>query len=126
MDFPGLFRLTNGDKLPISLPMTCLEGFFHEAQMGTLSYGEANLLVPDAGAVASWSPTGLGVATGHDMLERGLFLAMFQDGVRELGPATNQAKLYLLANSASGKYEDLIDTYLILGDPALRAYLAEP
>jgi len=46
--------------------------------------------------------------------------------VRELGPATNQAKLYLLANSPPGRYQDIVDTYLVLGDPALRVHLAEP
>lgn len=125
MDFNGLFALNNGDKLPIALPMTCLEGFFHEAQIDTLSFGEANLRLPNAGAVASWSPSGLGVASGHDLLEQGLFLALFRDGVQELGAATNQAKLYLMANAPPGRYRDLMDTYLILGDPALQIQLLE-
>jgi len=126
MDYGALVGLTNGDKLFISLPMTCLEGYFHEAQIGVHSFGEANVRLAGGGAVASWSPSGLGVATGHDMLERGFYLALFHDGVRELGPATNQAKLYLLANSPPGRYRDIVDTYLVLGDPALRVHLAEP
>ena len=126
MDYGALVGLTNGDKLFISLPMTCLEGYFHEAQIGVHSFGEMNVRLAGGGAVASWSPSGLGVATGHDMLERGFFLALFHDGVQELGPATNQAKLYLLPNSPPGRYRDIVDTYLVLGDPALRVRLAEP
>jgi len=126
MDFAGLRELANGDKLPIALPMTCLEGYFHEAERGALSFGEGNLLMPNAGVVASWSPTGLGVASGHDYLERGLFLALFHDGARELGPATDQAKLYLVATAPPDSYRDLIDTYVLLGDPALQVHMAQP
>jgi hypothetical protein len=68
------------------------------------------------GAVASWSPTGLGVVSGHDCLDRGFFQALFQDGLLTLGQATTAGKLNLLA---SGSNLDLLDTYLLFGDPAL-------
>jgi hypothetical protein len=126
LDIAGLRELNNGDKLPIALPMTCLEGYFHEAQRGEISFGEGNLLMPNAGAVASWSPTGLGVSSGHDYLERGLFLALFHDGVQDLGPATDQAKLFMVATAPPGSHEDLLDTYLLLGDPALQVHTLEP
>jgi hypothetical protein len=126
MDQVALAGLTNGDKLPIALPMTCLEGYFHEAETGFEGFAEANVRTPGGGSVASWSGTGLGLASGHDYLEAGLFLALFHDGVQELGPATTQGKLYLLANAPAGAYDDLVDTYLLLGDPGLRVYLAEP
>ena len=67
------------------------------------------------GAVASWSPTGLGVSTGHEYLDRGFFQAVFQDGVRTLGEATTAGKLKLWA---TGGNLDLLDTYLLFGDPA--------
>ena len=124
MDIAALSRLNNADRLTIALPMTCLEGYFHEATYE--AFGEANVRLPGGGAVASWSPTGLGLATGHDLLEQGLFLALFQEGVQELGAATTAGKLYLLANSPAGKYDDLVETYTLLGDPALRVYQAEP
>jgi hypothetical protein len=124
MDESLLAMLTNSDRLPISLPMTCSEGFFHEAALGSQSFGEASVRMDGGGAVASWSPTGFGLAPGHDYLERGLFAALFHDGVRQLGPATTQGKLYLLAHAPAGKFRDLVDTYLLLGDPALRIQLA--
>lgn len=113
--------LTNSDRLPLMVPMTCLDGYYiHPSPAGQdySSLGEAIVQAPGRGAIASWSPTGMSVAPGHDLLNRGLFEALFLDGVLWLGPATTQAKLHLHANS--GGYRDLIDTYLLFGDPALR------
>lgn len=120
LTFNSLKRLENADRLPIMLPMTCLEGFFHEAQANSDAFGEVIVRQPENGAVASFSPTGFGLASGHDYLERGLFLAVFHHEVDRLGPATIFAKLYLMANAPENKYDDLIDTYLLFGDPALR------
>jgi uncharacterized repeat protein (TIGR01451 family) len=111
--------LTNADRLPLMVPMTCLEGYYiHPSPPGSdySSFGEAIVRAAGRGAVASWSPAGMGVATGHDFLNRGLFLALFADDVIRLGPATTEAKLFLY--SQTGLYRELLDTYLLLGDPA--------
>jgi len=110
----------NNTVYPVMLPMTCLEGYYHEAQQGRMSLGEALVRKPKAGAVASWSSSGLGLASGHDYLERGFFIGVFHIGVREIGAATTLGKLYLYANAPAGKYDDLLDTFLLLGDPALK------
>ena len=39
---------------------------------------ETLLRAPNGGDVASFSPTGLGVANGHDVLQRGFYEAAFQ------------------------------------------------
>ncbi len=111
---------TNACYLPIMLPMTCFEGFFHEPGAGFQSLGEASVRIADIGAVASWSPTGFGLANGHDLLEQGFFLALFHEGVEELGPITTWAKQYLLDKAPLGQYDDLVDTFVLLGDPALK------
>lgn len=110
----------NNSVYPVMLPMTCLEGYYHEAEQGRMSLGEALVRKPKAGAIASWSSSGLGLASGHDYLERGFFMGVFHIGVRELGPATTLGKIYLYANAPAGKYDDLLDTFLLLGDPALK------
>jgi hypothetical protein len=69
------------------------------------------------GAVASWSPTGLGVATGHDVLNRAFYEAVFVDGVTTIGEATQAGKLALWS---TGSNQDLLDTYLLFGDPATK------
>ncbi len=123
MDLTALTQLTNNDKLTIMLPMTCDNGYF--AQANADAFGEVSVRMA-AGAIASWSPTGFGLASGHDLMERGLFLAVFQDRTRQLGAATTAGKVYLVQNAAPGKYLDLLDTYILLGDPALRVPLANP
>ena len=122
----GLFKntdvggLTNGGKLPVILPMTCLDGYYIYPHVDTIysALGEVVTRAEGKGAVASWSPTGLGVATGHKYLDQGFFDAVFRDldGSLTLGQATTAGKLTLWA---SGSNLDLIDTYLLFGDPAM-------
>ena len=121
MDWSAWSTLTNTNvcQLPIILAMTCYEGSFHEPQAGSKSLGESSVLMPNAGAVASWSPTGFGLLTGHHYLDEGFFLALFHDKVQRLGAAITQAKKYLLDHAPPGKYDDLLDTFVLLGDPAL-------
>jgi hypothetical protein len=112
--------LTNWDKLSIFLPMACFEGFFHEPSITNRSLAESYLLNSKGGAVASWSPTGFGVASGHDWLEQGFFLGLFQEQLPRLGEVIAYGKAYLHNNAPAHKYDDLIDTYHLLGDPALQ------
>lgn len=105
----------NLTQLPIILSMTCLDGFWNHATTSSLM--ETALRAPNGGTIASWSPTGLGVASGHDSLERGFLKAVFQDGVQDLGAATLAGKLLLYSTGANF---DLLHTFTIFGDPALR------
>jgi hypothetical protein len=106
--------LTNGDRLPIVLSMDCLDGYWVHPNVTALM--EDMLRSADKGAVATFSPTGLGVATGHDALQRGFYEALLQDGMTRLGPLTLAGKIALFEANA---YPDLIQTYTIFGDPAL-------
>lgn len=110
-----ILSLSNGDRLPVVLSMTCLDGYYYYP--GRPSLAEELIRADGHGAVSTFSPTGLGVATGHHILQRRFYDAVFQDGVRTLGPATVAAKLALYA---SGGNYDLIHTFTIFGDPALR------
>jgi uncharacterized repeat protein (TIGR01451 family) len=126
-DLDDVADLTNGYRLPWMVPMTCLDGYFtHPSPPGEdrSCLGESIVRAEGGGAIASWSPTGLGLSMGHDILDEGLFKAVFYQDVTQLGPSTTQAKLYLYANS--GGYRDLIDTYVLFGDPALALSLPRP
>jgi len=116
--------LTNDDRLPVMLPMTCLEGYFHYKDTGFRSLSENLVRAPNGGAVASWAPTGLGVAEGHDLLEKGLLKAVFYDGVRRLGDATLEGKRYLWDRGGGG-HRELVETYVLLGDPALQLHVLD-
>jgi hypothetical protein len=107
--------LNNLDRLPIILSLDCLDGYW--IYPGTSGLMETMLRAANGGSVASFSPTGLGVATGHDQLERGLLNAVFRQGVARLGAAALAGKAALYS---SGQSYDLIDTFTVFGDPALR------
>jgi hypothetical protein len=121
----SISSLNNTGKLPFMVPMTCLEGSFdYPGAPGTDNSSLAERLVrePGRGAIASFSPAGFGVTSGHDFLNKGLYDAIFAYNMTHIGLATTQAKLYLFANSG-GLHWDLIDTYVLLGDPALHLSL---
>ncbi|MFZ5919255.1 MAG: C25 family cysteine peptidase [Chloroflexota bacterium] len=107
--------LHNGPQLPVLLSMTCFTGFFHHPEYATLD--ESLLRLAGGGAVAAWSPSGLGVGSGHDRLHQGFYQAVFTHGQIELGAAILSAKLALYGQSPG--HVDLVDTYHLLGDPAM-------
>ncbi len=115
--------LTNADMLPFILPMTCAEGWFvypsPASNINTnASLGETFVRKASGGAIASWSPTGYGLQSGHMLLEANLFDNLFNNFYNQLGYLTTTAKHHLYATTAG--YRDLIDTYALFGDPALR------
>lgn len=113
-----LTYLNNAGKLSFFVPMTCLEGYYiYPSGPGQNFSAIAELFVraPNKAAVASWSPTGLGLASGHDIMNKALYQAIFFDHVIEIGPATTLGKLAM----AGQGHDELIDAYILFGDPAL-------
>lgn len=108
--------LDNGDRLPILLSMTCLDGYWIHPSLRPSLVVEL-LRAQNRGIVAAFSPTGLGVATGHDVLQRAFYETFFAEGTWSLAQATLASKLAIYA---SGANYDLINTFTIFGDPALR------
>jgi len=104
--------LHNGGALPVVLEMTCYTSQFSYPDSDTLD--ESLLRRAGGGAVATWGPTTLGLVGGHEILHQKLFDAVFQNGIAELGAATEAAKAYLRP-----VYSDLHDTFILLGDPAM-------
>jgi len=114
----------------VVLAMACREGYYHNphplAEANTYeSVAETITRAAAKGAVASWSPTGLGVATGHDYLNRGFLDALLDDsdGWVSLGEATDAGKLRLWT---AGTSLDLLDTYLLFGDPGTMTFNGTP
>ena len=106
--------LTNLNKYPIFLAMTCSEGYFIDPSVQ--AFGEVVTLAENKGAIASWSPTGQGVSGAHDYMDRGFFDAVYKHGSYMLGEAilSGFSRLWF---SGSSLY--LMDTYELFGDPAL-------
>lgn len=119
LDKSELDALDTEGKWPITLSMSCVDGFFHQPRIGAQSFAEANIRAA-GGSVASWSATSLGLAKPHQWLEKGLFLALFHENIQTLGQATTWAKYYLAAHAPAGAhYREPIDAYMLFGDPAL-------
>jgi hypothetical protein len=96
--------------------MTCLEGYYGFPSM--VSIAEKMLLAANGGSIGSFSPTGLDVATAHELLRDGMTEATFLDGERELGVLTDAGKLYLWQQPGWEPYRHLLATYMLIGDPA--------
>jgi hypothetical protein len=108
--------LRNGSRLPFVVTMTCLDGYFHHPQANCLV--EELLLAEGKGALATFAPTSELLPAEQDALVKALFEALFASDAPTLGEAVMQAKRSL---SEGGQgYQDLIETYTLLGDPALR------
>lgn len=109
-----LVGLHNDRRWPVVVEMTCFTSTFHRPEP-TL---DASLVRRSGGgAVATWGPTGLGVGTGHDKLDDGFFQAVFVNPVDTVGQATLMGKMAL---ATTGQNLDLLDTFTLLGDPAMR------
>jgi hypothetical protein len=107
-------RLQNQRRWPVVLQMTCRTSHFALQDSATLD--ESLLRAAGVGAIAVWGASGDGVATGHLQLHHAFYQAVLDDGQTELGAAIHAA---LAALYATGNNYDLIQTYHLLGDPAL-------
>lgn len=110
-------QLTNGERLPIILSMTCWSSAFQQPARSGTTLDERLLMNPNGGGVAVWGPTGLGVAYGHDALQRGFYRALWQAPPMQaaLGELTLAGYVELLTNG--GCCQDTVHTYVLLGDP---------
>jgi hypothetical protein len=107
-------RLSNDQRLPVMLLMTCLNGYFI---LPARCLAEEMLLANGAGAVAVFTSTGMTDAQVQRLLDQGFIEAAFQGGITRLGQATHYGKQVLLANS-SGQ-EDTANSFSLMGDPAM-------
>jgi hypothetical protein len=111
-----ILNLKNEEKLPILLEMTCFTGSFQVPGYATLD--EALLRHPEGGVAAAWGSTGLGISTGHQWLAQGFMRNIFLKDSANLGTATLAGKLNLAEEYPY--YNDLIDTFTLLGDPLMQ------
>ena len=119
--------MTNADKMPIVLQMTCLTSAFQNtSQTGTTM--DERLLVKRAngGAVAVWGPSGQGVAHGHDALQRGFYRELWKSPPMSasLGQLTMAGYNELFVNG--GCCTDALQTFGLMGDPVMKARVYTP
>jgi hypothetical protein len=116
-DVGDVADLTNSNKLPFFVSMTCLTGFFgYPEAMNYPSLAEVLMRSANKGAMAAFMSTGMTQPEGQRILDVALFEAIFKQDNRALGPAISAAKQTLLANGA--EFEDVSKTFILFGDPA--------
>jgi hypothetical protein len=104
----------NNDNLPFLVTMTCLVGYFHHPT--ATSMGEEMLLNPDGGVVAAFVPTSESLASDQTKLASAIYAHLFGDAPTA-GEAIMLGKRDL--NVEDNLMQDLIETFTLLGDPAL-------
>lgn len=108
--------LSNGDRLPIVLNMTCLTGLFTHPRVESLA--EALLWREGGGAVAVLAPTSLTLATDQTFLSQPLAEALLREQAQTLGEALLRAQRQVPTEQVGPR--DVMQTFLLFGDPALR------
>jgi len=103
--------LENGDRLPVFVLMTCLNGMF--ADLFTESLAEALLLAPNGGGAAVWASSGLTEPSFQAVMNRELFRQLFKTPSVTLGEAVIRAK-------SAVSDSDVRRTWILFGDPTMR------
>jgi hypothetical protein len=117
--------LTNANKLPFFVGVTCLNGAFLEPEaLDYPSMAEVLLRSGGGGGAAALMSTGMTETVGQHILDASLFEAIFVEDLRPLGEAISFAKQELLANGSG--YEDVSTTFLLFGDPAMKLKVPLP
>ncbi|HWQ12701.1 MAG TPA: C25 family cysteine peptidase [Roseiflexaceae bacterium] len=118
--------LANSGRLPIVLALSCLSSAFQTPAYSGTTIDERLLLAPGGGAIAVWGSAGLGVAHGHDALQRGFLRALWADPQRT--PTIGELTLagYREVHATASCCYDLLRTFVLLGDPMTPARVPPP
>ncbi len=104
-----LAELNNGNRLPLLVAMTCLNGFFSDIY--TESLAEAFLKAPNGGAVGVWASSGLTDTQYQHTMNLEFFRQIFNG--RTVGEAVMRAK-------EAVSNPDVRKTWIYFGDPTIR------
>jgi hypothetical protein len=108
--------LQNTDRYAILINMTCLTGLFTHPTETSLA--EAMLLQPLAGAVAVLAPTSLTLPSDQSFLSQPLIEALLDQPDLTLGEALLEARRHISLDNTGSL--DVMETFLLFGDPALQ------
>ncbi len=111
----SIAELTNGQKLPIFINMTCLTGLFSHPSEESLA--ETLLWAQNGGAIAAIAPSSLTLPNNQRPLNSALLKELLSTEDATVGEALMRAKQSVpLGND---NQQDIVATFNLLGDPAL-------
>jgi len=109
---PNATALTNGlNKLFVVVVMDCLNGYYQDPQL--LSLSEAFLKAPNGGAVAAFASSGLTLPDGQHAMSMELYSRLYGPQPIALGDAIKIAK-------AATFDIDVRHTWIFFGDPSMK------
>lgn len=108
LDVPAF---TNGQRLPVFLMMTCLNGYYQNPARESLA--EALLRTDKGGAVAVWASSGMTDPQSQLEMSKALYQQLFGSQPLTLGEAIRKAK-------GANANLDVPRTWALLGDPTLQ------
>jgi len=108
--------LGNDGRQPMMILMSCLLGFFGHPERDAM--GEELLLAPAGGAVAVFAPSSLTLSSDQEPLNQALLTLLLEEEAPPVGLAILEAKRSVAAQTQGQR--DVIETFTLLGDPALR------
>ncbi|MBW7942550.1 MAG: hypothetical protein H3C64_09190, partial [Candidatus Kuenenia stuttgartiensis] len=112
--------LDNWYKLPVVTVANCLNGFF-TGKSTQVSVAEEFQRLQDKGAIAVWAATALSYTSGHRLLMLSFYESVFTGSSYGLGEISTEAKLD--AYSQSSYWSELVETFVLFGDPATRLHV---
>lgn len=104
--------LTNGNALSFVVVMDCLNGYFHDPGLESMS--EAFLRAPAGGAVAAFASSGLTIAQGQHVMSQELYHQLY--GSPQSLPLGDAIKI---AKAATFDI-DVKRTWIFFGDPSMK------
>lgn len=104
--------LSNQESLPVFMMMTCLNGYFHHAQVESLA--ESLMNRPNGGAVAVWASSGVTFPSDQGVMSIEMFRLLFDPNNQlTLGEVSRRAR-------SASLNRDVRLTWILLGDPTTR------
>ena len=95
-DYNYMSQIVNGNRLPLFMAMTCLNGLYAEPRIICMAEEMTNK--PNGGALAYVSASSLGFVFANTFTNTAMFRHIFQDSIRQLGQALALAKVDMLAS----------------------------
>jgi hypothetical protein len=112
--------LTNGNRLPFFVMMTCLNGYTQDPTFSSLA--EALVRAPNGGAIASWASSGMTTPEQQAAMSQELYAAIFSgtpthDIPLPIAPTLGDA---IIRAKASISNPDVRNTWILFGDPTTK------
>jgi len=115
--------LSNQNKLPLILSMTCFTG--KNSESNARGYCEKFLMNPNKGAIGFISTTGWSFSYSGDIYNEYLLNSFNSDTLRYIGDFVKKASLRMVADSGSFYSRNTINCYNLIGDPAAKLIIPE-